>query len=152
MKILGVILDDRLNGMAHINYLKDKTGKILNRLTIAKTRKGLSGRVPKALYKRGNEAADRAAKNASERRKIDTYLGAPLRPPRTSLRRLLLSEWQLRWDDDEAKGRFTHNIGRDVKTSRCIDNLYMSQIVSNHGLCPHYLKRFNLRNCNCRCG
>ncbi|GBM50981.1 hypothetical protein AVEN_114629-1 [Araneus ventricosus] len=51
MKILGVILDDRLNGMAHINYLNNKTGKILNRLTIARNRKGLSGRVLKALYK-----------------------------------------------------------------------------------------------------
>ncbi|GBM15696.1 hypothetical protein AVEN_262870-1 [Araneus ventricosus] len=61
-------------------------------------------------------------------------------------------EWQLRRDDNEAKGIFTHKIFRIVKTTRCIDNLYMSQIVSNHDLCPYYLKRFNLRNCNCRCG
>ncbi|GBN91935.1 Putative protein in type-1 retrotransposable element R1DM, partial [Araneus ventricosus] len=52
MKILGVILDDRLNGLPHINYLRDKISKITKRLTIAKTRKGLSGRVLKALYKR----------------------------------------------------------------------------------------------------
>ncbi|GBL76019.1 hypothetical protein AVEN_234332-1 [Araneus ventricosus] len=25
-------------------------------------------------------------------------------------------------------------------------------MVTNHGLCPHYLKRFQLRACNCRCG
>ncbi|GBO42076.1 Putative protein in type-1 retrotransposable element R1DM [Araneus ventricosus] len=55
MKILGVILDDRLNGLSHINYLRDKISKITMRLTIAKTRKGLSGRVLKALYKRALE-------------------------------------------------------------------------------------------------
>ncbi|GBN27337.1 hypothetical protein AVEN_21560-1 [Araneus ventricosus] len=55
MKILGVILDDRLNGLAHLDYLKVKTGKILNRLTVARSRKGLSGRVLKILYKRALE-------------------------------------------------------------------------------------------------
>ncbi|GBM25420.1 hypothetical protein AVEN_245827-1 [Araneus ventricosus] len=55
MKILGVIIDDQLNGMAHINFLREKISKILNRLTVAKTRKGLSGRVLKALFKRALE-------------------------------------------------------------------------------------------------
>ncbi|GBM29623.1 hypothetical protein AVEN_130098-1 [Araneus ventricosus] len=100
----------------------------------------------------GNEAADRAAKRASEKSAIDIHLGTPLRSLKTTLRRILLSEWQSTWDNDGTKGRFTHNILRDVKTSRCIDNIYLSQILTNHGLYPHYLKRFNLRNCNCRCG
>ncbi|GBM67796.1 hypothetical protein AVEN_216245-1 [Araneus ventricosus] len=28
----------------------------------------------------------------------------------------------------------------------------MSQVTTKHSLCPYYIKRFNLRNCNCRCG
>ncbi|GBM47760.1 Putative protein in type-1 retrotransposable element R1DM, partial [Araneus ventricosus] len=55
MRILGVILDDRLNGMAHISHVGDRMSRILNRLTIAKTRRGLSGRVLKVLYKRALE-------------------------------------------------------------------------------------------------
>ncbi|GBN56197.1 Retrovirus-related Pol polyprotein from type-1 retrotransposable element R1 [Araneus ventricosus] len=55
MKILGVVLDDGLNGKAHLNSIGDKIPKILNRLTIAKSNRGLSGRVLKALYKRALE-------------------------------------------------------------------------------------------------
>ncbi|GBN11689.1 Putative protein in type-1 retrotransposable element R1DM [Araneus ventricosus] len=55
MRVLGVILDDGLNGMAHINHVGDRMSRILNRLTIAKTRRGLSGRVLKVLYKRALE-------------------------------------------------------------------------------------------------
>ncbi|GBO04157.1 hypothetical protein AVEN_136116-1, partial [Araneus ventricosus] len=55
MRVLGVILDDRLNGMAHISHVGDRMSRILNRLTIAKTRRGLSGRVLKVLYKRALE-------------------------------------------------------------------------------------------------
>ncbi|GBM63902.1 Putative protein in type-1 retrotransposable element R1DM [Araneus ventricosus] len=51
LKILGVILDDRLNGKAYLSYIGDKVSKILNRLTIAKFNRGLSGKVLKALYK-----------------------------------------------------------------------------------------------------
>ncbi|GBN11904.1 Putative protein in type-1 retrotransposable element R1DM [Araneus ventricosus] len=51
MKILGVVLDDGLNGKAHLNLIGDKILKILNRLTVAKSNTGLSGRVLKALYK-----------------------------------------------------------------------------------------------------
>ncbi|GBO18210.1 Retrovirus-related Pol polyprotein from type-1 retrotransposable element R1 [Araneus ventricosus] len=55
MKMLGVILDDGLNGMPHINYVRDKVQNILNRLTIAKHQRGLSGKVVKLLYKRALE-------------------------------------------------------------------------------------------------
>ncbi|GBL97415.1 hypothetical protein AVEN_170521-1 [Araneus ventricosus] len=55
MRVLGVIIDDGLNGMAHINHVGEKMSRILNRLTIAKTRRGLSGRVLKALYMRALE-------------------------------------------------------------------------------------------------
>ncbi|GBN48301.1 Putative protein in type-1 retrotransposable element R1DM [Araneus ventricosus] len=55
MKMLEVILDDGLNGMPHINYVRDKVQNILNRLTIAKHQRGLSGKVVKLLYKRALE-------------------------------------------------------------------------------------------------
>ncbi|GBN85068.1 hypothetical protein AVEN_195820-1 [Araneus ventricosus] len=46
----------------------------------------------------------------------------------------------------------THAIFKEIKSPRCISNTYVTQLVKTHGLCPHYLKRFNLKNCNCRCG
>ncbi|GBO01122.1 hypothetical protein AVEN_31197-1 [Araneus ventricosus] len=100
----------------------------------------------------GNEVADKAAKAASDRPSVDIHLGIPESSLKTSIRHLLLREWQDRWKDDNAKGRFTFNIFPEVKTNRCIDNRQLSQVVTNHGLCPYYLKKFNLRECNCRCG
>ncbi|GBL92443.1 hypothetical protein AVEN_174724-1 [Araneus ventricosus] len=100
----------------------------------------------------GNEVAYKAAKAASDRPSVDIHLGIPERSLKTSIRHLLLREWQDRWKDDNAKGRFTFNIFPEVKTNRCIDNRQLSQVVTNHGLCPYYLKKFNLRECNCRCG
>ncbi|GBN91932.1 Putative protein in type-1 retrotransposable element R1DM [Araneus ventricosus] len=55
LKMLGVILDDRLNGLPHIEYTGEKMLRILNRLTIAKHKRGLSGKVLKVLYKRALE-------------------------------------------------------------------------------------------------
>ncbi|GBN35896.1 Retrovirus-related Pol polyprotein from type-1 retrotransposable element R1 [Araneus ventricosus] len=55
LKILGVILDDGLNGIPHIKQTGNKVLQILNRLTIAKYQRGLSGRVVKLLYKRALE-------------------------------------------------------------------------------------------------
>ncbi|GBN38888.1 Retrovirus-related Pol polyprotein from type-1 retrotransposable element R1 [Araneus ventricosus] len=55
MKILGVILDDGLNGIPHIKQTGSKVLQILNRLTIAKYQRGLSGKVVKLLYKRALE-------------------------------------------------------------------------------------------------
>ncbi|GBM20383.1 hypothetical protein AVEN_222091-1 [Araneus ventricosus] len=53
--MLGVRIDDRLNGLAHLNYIRGKVAKILNRLTIARGRRGLSGKVLKVPYKRALE-------------------------------------------------------------------------------------------------
>ncbi|GBL72614.1 Retrovirus-related Pol polyprotein from transposon 17.6 [Araneus ventricosus] len=100
----------------------------------------------------GNEAADKAPKEESTKQVIDLQLGIPERSIKTSIRQNLLKEWQDRWNDVNAKGRFTYNIFPEVKTVWCIDNHLLSQITTNHGLCPYYLKRFHLRNCNCRCG
>ncbi|GBN95193.1 hypothetical protein AVEN_146806-1 [Araneus ventricosus] len=100
----------------------------------------------------GNEAADRAAKNATTKPAIDIHLGIPQNTIRSHLKELLQKEWQKRWDDREAKGRFTHAIFPSVSRTRCIFNKYDIQAVSNHGLCPQFLRRFNLRNCSCRCG
>ncbi|GBN97535.1 hypothetical protein AVEN_125371-1 [Araneus ventricosus] len=65
---------------------------------------------------------------------------------------LLLKEWQERWNRNDAKGRYTYSIFPKVSTKRCVDNHLLSQVLTNHSLCPQYLKRFNLRACNCRCG
>ncbi|GBL86388.1 hypothetical protein AVEN_164558-1 [Araneus ventricosus] len=66
---------------------------------------------------------------------------------------MVLEGWQTRWaDEEEDRGRFTYNIFPEVKTTRCIVDRYVTQAMTNHGLCPYYLKRFNLRDCNCRCG
>ncbi|GBN91955.1 hypothetical protein AVEN_103955-1 [Araneus ventricosus] len=100
----------------------------------------------------GNEVADKAAKDASTRPTTDIHLGIPERSFKTHIRSLLLKEWQERWNRNDAKGRYTFSIFPKVSTKRCIDNHLLSQVVTNHGLCPHYLKRFNLRACNCRCG
>ncbi|GBM77354.1 hypothetical protein AVEN_52724-1 [Araneus ventricosus] len=55
MKILGVILDEGLNSLAHLNYIRGKITRILNRLTIARGRRGLSDKVLKVLYQRALE-------------------------------------------------------------------------------------------------
>ncbi|GBN00035.1 hypothetical protein AVEN_249271-1 [Araneus ventricosus] len=69
------------------------------------------------------------------------------------LKHKILEAWQNRWDDvNETRGRFTHHIFPTVQTNRCIVDRYLIQAVTNHGLCPYYLKRFNLHDCNCRCG
>ncbi|GBO39061.1 hypothetical protein AVEN_10835-1 [Araneus ventricosus] len=57
-----------------------------------------------------------------------------------------------RWNRDDAKGRYTFSIFPKVSTKRCIDSHLLSQVTTNHGLYPHYLKRFNLRESNCRFG
>ncbi|GBL91988.1 hypothetical protein AVEN_102556-1 [Araneus ventricosus] len=62
-----------------------------------------------------------------------------------------MEEWQRRWHNGE-KGRFTFNIFPDVKTSRCLDNRYLAQATTNHGPTPYYFRKFNLKDCNCRCG
>ncbi|GBN90283.1 hypothetical protein AVEN_79039-1 [Araneus ventricosus] len=100
----------------------------------------------------GNEAADRAAKLAAAKSLVEVHLGIPQNTIRNQLKELLLTEWQNRWDDDEANGRFTHAIFPSVSRTRCIFNKYDIQAVTNHGLCPQFLRRFNLRNCSCRCG
>ncbi|GBN36099.1 hypothetical protein AVEN_152055-1 [Araneus ventricosus] len=55
LKMLGVIIDDRLNGLAHLNYIRGKVARIMNRLTSARGRRGLLGKVLKVLYKRALE-------------------------------------------------------------------------------------------------
>ncbi|GBN19486.1 Putative protein in type-1 retrotransposable element R1DM [Araneus ventricosus] len=55
LKILGVVLDDGLSGIPHIKQTGSKVLQILNRLTIAKHQRGLSGKVVKLLYKRALE-------------------------------------------------------------------------------------------------
>ncbi|GBM25419.1 hypothetical protein AVEN_245826-1 [Araneus ventricosus] len=89
-------------------------------------------------------------KKASEKSIVDIQLGFPERSFRTALRKLINSVWKTRWDYD-GNGRFTYNVFKEVKSSRCIDSIYITQLVTNHGLCLHYLKRFNLKNYNCRC-
>ncbi|GBM96074.1 hypothetical protein AVEN_111463-1 [Araneus ventricosus] len=55
-------------------------------------------------------------------------------------------------EQKRCKREYTFSIFPKVSTKRCIDNHLLSQVVTNHGLCPNYLKRYNLRECNCRCG
>ncbi|GBO39130.1 hypothetical protein AVEN_81032-1 [Araneus ventricosus] len=100
----------------------------------------------------GNEVADKAAKEATIRPTVDLHLGIPERSFKTRIRSLLLKEWHERWNRDDAKGRYTFSIFPKVSTKRCIDSHLLSQVTTNHGLYPHYLKRFNLRESNCRFG
>ncbi|GBN90281.1 Putative protein in type-1 retrotransposable element R1DM [Araneus ventricosus] len=100
----------------------------------------------------GNETADKAAKSAAAKEVVDSPLGIPQSSIKRQLKSLLISEWQQRWDRSSEKGRFTHAIFPKVSKSRCLFNGYDIQAVTNHGLCPHYLRRFNLRSCSCRCG
>ncbi|GBN91928.1 hypothetical protein AVEN_235978-1 [Araneus ventricosus] len=102
----------------------------------------------------GNEAADRAAKAAAGKEAIDIHLGLPERSITQILKSSLLKQWQQNWERDEVDDKASHskNIFPDVARTRCISNPYDIQIATNHGLCPFYLRRFNLRNCSCRCG
>ncbi|GBN91931.1 Putative protein in type-1 retrotransposable element R1DM [Araneus ventricosus] len=100
----------------------------------------------------GNETADRAAKAAATKSTVDTPLGTPQISVKRQLKDLLSAEWQRKWDRNGENGRFTHAIFPKVSRSRCLFNTYDIQAVSNHGLCPQYLRRFNLRSCSCRCG
>ncbi|GBN35898.1 hypothetical protein AVEN_131881-1 [Araneus ventricosus] len=100
----------------------------------------------------GNETAGRAAKGAAAKETVDTPLGIPQSSIKRQLKDLLIADWQQRWDRSGENGRFTHAIFPKVSRSRCLFNGYDIQAVSNHGLCPQYLRRFNLRTCSCRCG
>ncbi|GBN35894.1 hypothetical protein AVEN_131878-1 [Araneus ventricosus] len=102
----------------------------------------------------GNEAADRAAKSAASKDAIDTHLGIPERSIKLMLKDSLLKKWQQNWERTEIddKARYTKNIFPEIARTRCISNAYDIQVATNHGLCPFYLRRFNLRNCSCRCG
>ncbi|GBO26516.1 hypothetical protein AVEN_271892-1 [Araneus ventricosus] len=85
---------------------------------------------------------------------VDVHLGIPERSIKRSLKDTLLAHWQKDWDSREegVKGLFTRTILFKVSRTRCISNPYDIQVVTNHGLCPHYLRKFNLRDCSCRCG
>ncbi|GBO05289.1 hypothetical protein AVEN_144492-1 [Araneus ventricosus] len=79
------------------------------------------------------------------------HLGIPQRTVKTRLKKLLMEEWERRWHDG-GKGRFTFNIFPEVKTSTCLDNRYLAQATTNHGPTPYYFRKFNLKDCTCRCG
>ncbi|GBM63901.1 hypothetical protein AVEN_81629-1 [Araneus ventricosus] len=95
----------------------------------------------------GNEAA----KASSGKPTVDIHLGVPQRTAKTNIKKLLLEERQRRWNNSE-KGRFTFDIFPEVKVSRCIDRWYLAQASTDHGPTPFYFKRFNLKDCSCRCG
>ncbi|GBM78815.1 hypothetical protein AVEN_239067-1 [Araneus ventricosus] len=102
----------------------------------------------------GNEEADRAAKVATQKDGVDVHLGIPERTMKRLLKDSLLAHWQTVWDSREegVKGLYTRNIFAKVSRTRCISNPYDIQLATNHGLSPHYLRKFNLRDCSCRCG
>ncbi|GBO18209.1 hypothetical protein AVEN_100019-1 [Araneus ventricosus] len=102
----------------------------------------------------GNEAADRAAKEATQKEEVDVHLGIPERTLKRTLKNELLTQWQRDWDSREegVKGLFTRNLFSKASRTRCISNPYDIQVATNHGLCPQYLRKFNLRDCSCRCG
>ncbi|GBO14056.1 Retrovirus-related Pol polyprotein from type-1 retrotransposable element R1 [Araneus ventricosus] len=101
----------------------------------------------------GNEAADKASKEATTKPNIDLHLDLPIRSLKTILKGKLLEHWQKTWEDREnTKGRFTYDIFPRVSTSRCLDNGFITQAVSNHGRFPSYFRRFNIKTCSFRCG
>ncbi|GBN73720.1 hypothetical protein AVEN_170819-1 [Araneus ventricosus] len=65
-----------------------------------------------------------------------------------------MAQWQRDWDSREegVKGLFTRNLFPKASRTRCISNPYDIQVATNHGLCPQYLRKFNLLDCSCRCG
>ncbi|GBL73689.1 hypothetical protein AVEN_230683-1 [Araneus ventricosus] len=101
----------------------------------------------------GNEAADKTAKEASTKPTINLSLNLPERALKTQLKQKILEHWQKTWEDrNNTKGRFTFAIFPKVSTTRCIDNRFITQAATNHGLCPSYFRRFNIKACTCRCG
>ncbi|GBM10026.1 hypothetical protein AVEN_24008-1 [Araneus ventricosus] len=101
----------------------------------------------------GNEAADKAAKEATPKPSIDLHLDLPVRSLKTQFKQKLQETWQATWEDpNNDKGRYTFALFPMVSKSRCIYNRFISQAATNHGLCPFYLRRFNIRACTCRCG
>ncbi|GBN38383.1 hypothetical protein AVEN_157444-1 [Araneus ventricosus] len=101
-----------------------------------------------------NEAADVAAKSAAGKEDIDVHLDIPESTIKRAVKNSLLKRWQqnLEERDEEDKARHTKNIFTQVSRSRCISNVYDIQVATNHGLCPFYLRKFNLRACSCRFG
>ncbi|GBM20384.1 hypothetical protein AVEN_222092-1 [Araneus ventricosus] len=101
----------------------------------------------------GNEAADKAAKEAITKPSIDLHLDLPERSLKTHLKQKLLDKWEATWEDPNIdKGRYTFALFPRVSKSMCICNRYITQAATNHGLCPFYLRRFRIRACTCRCG
>ncbi|GBM84635.1 hypothetical protein AVEN_135626-1 [Araneus ventricosus] len=101
----------------------------------------------------GNEAADKAAKETTNKPPIDLHLGLPERSLKTYFKQKLQDTWQATWEDpNNDKGCYTYALFPRVSKSRCVSNRYITQAVTNHGLCPFYLRRFRIRACTCRCG
>ncbi|GBM28844.1 hypothetical protein AVEN_43566-1 [Araneus ventricosus] len=101
----------------------------------------------------GNVAAEKAAKEADDRPSIDLHLGLCERSLKTLLKQKLLQNWQTIWEDtNNDKGRYTYALFPTVFKSRCIDKRFLTQAATNHGLCPFYLRSFNIRACTCRRG
>ncbi|GBN58555.1 hypothetical protein AVEN_73642-1 [Araneus ventricosus] len=86
----------------------------------------------------GNEAADRAAKEATQKEVVDVHLGIPERTLKRTLKNELLAYWQRDWDSREegVKGLFTRNLFPKASLTRCISNPFDIQVAKNNGLCP----------------
>ncbi|CAI6368684.1 unnamed protein product [Macrosiphum euphorbiae] len=58
---------------------------------------------------------------------------------------MLNRTWQGRWDSDEAKGRWTHKIIRDISRWRNRrhghTDYWLTQALTNHGCFSHYLHK-----------
>ncbi|XP_035233601.1 uncharacterized protein LOC118205421 [Stegodyphus dumicola] len=99
----------------------------------------------------GNEAADQAAKEASNKAEVDCLLPTPILAAKDRILKDAIQSWQERWDNSEA-GRQTYEYYPKVSLKRLRTDFPLVMAITNHGKFPSYFKRFLRRNVRCGCG
>ncbi|XP_047031454.1 uncharacterized protein LOC124638523 [Helicoverpa zea] len=101
----------------------------------------------------GNEAADAAAKLATQLHKTPDYSSFPISYVKHKLRMQSLDLWQARYSSSE-QGQHTKNIFpnlTDIKQFRKHTDIHFhtTQILTNHGFHKTYLRRFHITPDDC---
>lgn len=92
----------------------------------------------------GNELADMEAKKGTMLPTVTIKSKIPFSYVKKTLKEDCIKKWQERWREGET-GRFTYKIFPNVNEKRNIGGFHIVQALSNHGSCPFYEKRFNLK-------
>lgn len=105
---------------------------------------------------KGNDQADKLAKQATKLGLNVSYSKVPESYLKNKINSILISEWQREWEIDD-KGRhvfkFIPSISKFLQNKHFKITHQLTQLLTGHGGLNAYLRRFNIQtNENCDCG